>query len=108
MNINYTYEINDLKIEPSLNGFNKVITGVAYSYIGTNEDGVKSAYPGTIQLQGPNDSNFIDLENLNQDTIINWIESSGNFDEIKLLIESKIAEQVERIGKDNSLPWKTN
>jgi hypothetical protein len=108
MNITYTYEINDFKLETNENGFGKVVTEVAYSYIGTNEDGVTSAYPSTIKLQEPNSDDFINLENLNQDIVINWIESNSNLDEIKLLIESKIQDQIENINIGNSLPWKTN
>jgi hypothetical protein len=105
MTITYTYEIYELKEVPTLGDLNNVITEVRYSYIGTNEDGITSTYPGRTALPTPDSETFIPTAELTPELVEEWLEANANLDVMKQAIEAHIEQQSGTIYRGSTLPW---
>jgi hypothetical protein len=105
MAITYTYEIHDLKIEPTLGSLDKVVVAVAYSYVGTNENQIKASFPGITELPEPNSQAFIPIEELTPEVVVEWIEANTSLEPMQLSIQGTIEQQSNAILKGSTLPW---
>ena len=105
MAITYTYDIHELKAVPSAGDLEQVITEVVYSYIGTNEDGITSMYPGRTTLPTPDSEEFTPVEELTEELVIEWLEANAELNLMQAAIEAHIEQQSGVIYKGNTLPW---
>jgi hypothetical protein len=105
MAITYSYQIQELKAVPSVGKLEQVITEVVYSYIGTNEDGITSTYPGRTSLPLPDSKTFTSLNKLKEETVIEWLEANADLNIMKTAIEAHITQQTGIIYKGSTLPW---
>lgn len=107
MAITYSYQIHELKAAPTVGDLEKVITEVRYAYIGTDENGITSSYPGRTVLPTPDLANFIPIDELTEELVIEWLEVNANLDVMKQAIEAHIEQQAGIIYKGDTLPWAT-
>lgn len=105
MAITYTYNIQELKLTPIVGDLENVITEVIYSYVGTDENGITSTYPGRTTLPTPTSSSFTAVTNLTPALIVSWLEINANLDEMKRAVQSHITQQAGVIYKGDTLPW---
>jgi len=105
MVITYTYDIHELKAVPSVGDLEQVITEVVYSYIGTNEDGITSMYPGRTTLPTPDSEEFTPVNELTPELVEEWLEANANLDVMKQAIEAHIEQQSGTIYRGSTLPW---
>lgn len=105
MAITYTYNIQELKLTPIVGDLENVITEVIYSYVGTDENGITSTYPGRTSLPTPTSTSFTAVTNLTPALIVSWLELNANLDEMKRAVQSHIAQQAGVIYKGDTLPW---
>ena len=105
MAITYSYKIQELKQGPSVGDLEQVITEVAYSYIGTDENGVTSIYPGRTVLPTPNSGSFTPVSELTPEIVIEWLEANANLDMMQAAIEAHIEQQSGVIYRGSTLPW---
>ena len=105
MAITYTYNIQELKLTPIVGDLENVITEVIYSYVGTDENGITSTYPGRTTLPTPTSSSFTAVTNLTPELIVSWLEINANLDEMKRAVQSHITQQAGVIYKGDTLPW---
>jgi hypothetical protein len=105
----YQWEIMNLHPQKSLDGLSDVISAITYVYRGTREDGVNAFVTGKLNLPAPNTESFIDYSNINQETIISWLENSLDIIEFKTEIQNRIDnDSVQFVTEYNlPLPWAT-
>jgi len=107
MAITYTYEIHDFKIQPTLGDLQKVITAVSYSYIGTDEKGNKSAYPGSTELPAPNTDSITPIEELSPEAVKQWIEANTDVKAMQKIIRANLKRELQTEQSLSTLPWST-
>lgn len=107
MAITYTYDIHELKAVPSVGDLQQVITEVVYSYIGTDENGITSNYPGRTALPAPDSEEFTPVGELTPELVEEWLEANANLDVMKQAIEAHIEQQSGTILRGSTLPWAT-
>lgn len=105
MAITYSYQIHELKAVPTVGDLEQVVTEVRYSYIGTDENNITSTYPGRTLLPAPDSINFIPVDQLTEELVIQWLEANANLDTMKQAIEAHIEQQSGVIYKGSTLPW---
>jgi hypothetical protein len=105
MAITYSYQIHELKEVPTLGDLNNVITEVRYRYIGVNEDGIMSEYPGRTSLPTPDSEAFIPTVELTEEDVIEWLEANADLNVMKQAIEAHIEQQSGTIYRGSTLPW---
>lgn len=105
MAITYTYDIHELKAVPSVGDLEQVITEVVYSYIGTDENGITSTYPGRTTLPTPDSEEFTPVGELTPELVEEWLEANANLDVMKQAIEAHIEQQSGIVYKGATLPW---
>jgi len=108
MDIIYTYEIQELRCEPSIGELNKVITEVVYEYVAKSDNGITSRLPGMVKLAEPVDQSFVPIEEISKDTVVSWIESIADIELAKQMVGEEIKYKSGFIYKKNSLPWELN
>lgn len=107
MAITYTYDIHELKAVPSVGDLEQVITEVVYSYIGTDENGITSNYPGRTALPTPDSEEFTPVDELTPELVEEWLEANANLDVMKQAIEAHIEQQSGIVYRGSTLPWAT-
>jgi hypothetical protein len=109
METTYQWEIMNLHPQKSLDGLSDVISAITYVYRGTREDGVNAFVTGKLNLPAPNTESFIDYGNINQETIISWLENSLDIIEFKTEIQNRIDnDSIQFVTEYNlPLPWAT-
>lgn len=111
MEITYTWEITELTKIPLMEDLTDVITHVKFKYIGTSdqigEDGKFKTFEfhGSVPMLPPNGENFIPLNELTEDKVIEWIKLSNSMDKVQERIIKKLKANDEEIL--SSLPWIT-
>jgi hypothetical protein len=72
--INFNWHIGSLHCYKSKDGFENVIYNVSWQYIGIDDiTNVYSTFDGTTSLPEPNVSEFVDVNEIDKDTIVGWL-----------------------------------
>jgi hypothetical protein len=108
--MNYTWKLLSLK-KRNTEDLNDVIIQTTWQKIGTDENGNTGSFPGTseFQLDTVDPDNFISYENLTEEIVVGWIQSSipeGYEAHADNVISNQIDEKASRIIQVNSgFPW---
>jgi uncharacterized coiled-coil protein SlyX len=103
MNINYTWEISHFHVVPSLNNQSNVVTKIAFElhgeYVDENNNSFKELWSGVTLIEFDENSNFITLEEINQEIAEKWVQDSENkkqrnVDWLKNKVKSRLEERV--------------
>lgn len=95
MNITYTFKINQLEIAPSLDNLSDVVTRVRYDYKGVDKNGISGSFTGATPMPAPEDiENFIPLNDLKEQDVINWLEQVSDKPHMQQQIEKQINNQI--------------
>lgn len=92
--IDYYFKINAVDVHTELNGLEKVVYNVHYSYVGKDENGNIDSVIGVISVDAPDAENFKPYDSLIQADVICWIEPLIDVEPLKVSIANKIAELV--------------
>jgi hypothetical protein len=100
----FSFEILSLYVAPYENGLNNVVKRVTWRY--TAKDGIHAAdiFRDSL-LESPDPNSFVVYDTLSPETVIEWIKSTENMDEVNLaalaaLDKVKNPDMVEKI-----IPW---
>jgi len=72
MSYTIDYQINNLEVTTSLDGYTDVITKIFFA-ITVTEDGYSSVYEDWVSLTPGTE--FIEFENVPKDTVIDWLKN---------------------------------
>lgn len=104
--IEYTWEILSLHTAPHENGLNNVVKKINWRYQAT-EDSYFGDYYSTTELNDPNPSSttYIQYDDLTEETIINWIKSKINFDDLVERVNNNLEENKNPKIVEKNVPW---
>jgi hypothetical protein len=71
--INYNFEKPILEVKLIDGDLEKVITTVHWRYTGTDENGISADIYGVKGLDAPDPQNFTEFEDLDNETICDWL-----------------------------------
>jgi hypothetical protein len=87
--ITYKWTISAFDCKAILEDLTDVVYNVHWRYEATKKDIVVSNY-GVLTLTNPNKENFIALNKLTENDVINWCESNLDVNELNTSLESQI------------------
>ena len=74
--INFNWYISSLDCYKYKDGFENVIYNVRWFYVGVDEtNNVSSTIDGVTNLPEPNISEFVDVNDIDKDTIVGWLSN---------------------------------
>ena len=113
MAIVYTWKLISLKKTDSAN-ISNIIVGTRWECTGTDEEGNTGVFNGAtpFSLASVDPNNFIDWNNLTQETVLGWIQdilNRGGFDHVQAQIQKQIDAKKSPVIEvsSNSFPWVT-
>ena len=106
MAINYSWQIIGLQVYPTKDEKENVIFQVDYNYKGVNSENEQYQYvmSGGVAIDEPSDS-FIEFDNLDEVTVISWIENKLPVDSYNKEIEKQINNQINPPTVSKKAPW---
>jgi hypothetical protein len=104
--ITYNFNIVQLEIAPLLNGLEKVVTRIQYSYTGT-ENELSTTIPGGVDMPQPLPENFKSFDTLTEQEVVTWLESVVDTDILKVVIGNSIEEKKTPKHVPVTSPWIT-
>ena len=87
--INYKWTISAFDCKDIVEDLKDVVCNVHWKYEATKNDIVVSNY-GVLSLTNPNKENFIPLNELTENDVVNWLESSLDVNELNESLENQI------------------
>ena len=89
--INYNWNIQSLECYKIKGGLENVIYEVNWRYNGISEEtGTKASIKGITALPGPEPVNFIDINDIDNNQIILWLEGIADLQLLRNEIDSRI------------------
>jgi len=83
--ITYELKIEKIEYEPILNSLNNIVTYIYYKCIGTNdENGMILHQLGRCKAPNELDGEFVEYENLTEETVLGWITNSEEYIRTKM------------------------
>tara|TARA_R100000231_G_C5283632_1_gene152373 strand:- start:370 stop:705 length:336 start_codon:yes stop_codon:yes gene_type:complete len=107
----YSWKINALDTYPTKDSLADVIYGVHYSYIATSDqtDSDNNPYStdfiGVAQIGDPDSENFTAFADLEESTVIGWIESVLDVAAMKSSIDTALADVITPPTVTKKVPW---
>jgi len=107
MNVTYSYKITQMLMAPSLDGLTDVVTVVKFDYIGTDSDsGYSGTFNGSIPVGTPDPNNFVPLQDLTEDEVIQWVVATYlSWDHPQEVISNQINNQITPENENAPMPW---
>lgn len=108
MAITYTFltdETMKLEMAPELNGLEKVITRVRYTYLGVDEEGNEAKFSGVTPMPAPDSESYKPFEELTPEDIVSWLEATADKAHMQYRIEKEIQEKVSPKYVETPAPW---
>jgi len=102
--INYNWEVLSLYTTPSVDGMANVIKRVTWRCQVTEGSYYADVYRDTL-LASPDPTAFVQYENLDNDTIIEWVKQSENIPTIEAELLEKLEIAKNPPIEDKKLPW---
>lgn len=102
--VQYDWEILSLYTAPSLDGLNNVVKRVTWRYQAKDGSYAGDIYKDTY-FDSPNSDEFVEYDSLSQDTIVGWIESVENMDEIRAEVLARLESSKRPSIVERSVPW---
>jgi hypothetical protein len=108
MTITYEWKIDTFAANPKINNKENVITAIYWSLVGTNEDGVESAFHSKTEIEYDNKSKHIAFDKLTVDIVSQWIIDALGEDTVAE-IKQKISNQIDELVAPKTIhlppPW---
>lgn len=104
--ITYDWKITALKKAPTLDGLSDVITGINFSYTGTNEDGVTDSFAGACPIGAPTSDSFTAITDLTEAEVIEWAKAHHPVSHMQEVITRNINNKVAPKSEDvTEISW---
>jgi len=104
--ITYDWKITALKKAPTLDGLSDVITGINFSYTGTNEDGITDSFAGACPVGAPASDTFTAIADLTELEVIEWAKANHPVGHMQEIISKNISNKVTPKSEDvTEISW---
>lgn len=108
----YSWTINALDTYPSQDSLTDVVYNVHWTLTctstQTDSDGVaySATSIGTQTVSAPDSDNFTEFDDLTQEDVEGWLESSDlDIQQIKSSLDSSISEKITPTSETKDVPW---
>lgn len=107
----YSWKINALDAYPTKDSLADVVYGVHYSYIATSDQKDSDDNPystdfiGVVQVGDPDSENFTAFADLEQSTVVGWVESALDVAAIKSSVDSALVDVITPSSVTKAVPW---
>lgn len=114
MAIEFSKKIVSMSKAPSLDGLTDVVTQASLQYVGKEANGVdefgkelfyQSIYHTTKNLPAPNSDNFIAINDLTEQQVIDWVLDGLDIQEIETYLTAQIEKEKNPTNVPVQLPW---
>jgi len=75
----YSTRIDEVNVQQNGDGLQNVVTRISYIVSAISDDNLRKDMPKQIELPPPSSSDFIDITNITNDTLIEWITNHPNY-----------------------------
>jgi len=103
--VQYDWEILSLYTAPSVDGLNNVVKRVTWRYQAKEGSYAGDIYKDTYFNAPENSDQFIEYDDLSQDTIVGWIESVENMEEVRAEVLARLETSKRPAIVERSVPW---
>lgn len=100
----YKWIIYNLSVIPSFEGHNNFVAIINWRYNATSDSGIVANIEGQTNFNTICDS-FIDYNNLTENDVISWIESTEDIDSLKQKLDNAINEKINPQIVSLPIPW---
>jgi hypothetical protein len=104
MAIQYTWTISALDVKLSEDGLEKIVTNVHWRLLGTEDSHSADVY-GSVSLDPPVTTSFIEFDALTKEDIVSWIEDKLDVDQLKTSLETQINSLKNPVTASLPPPW---
>lgn len=107
MTIQYEWVIGPFDVRLEADGLPKVIYGVHWRLVGT-EDGFQASVYGSLGLPPPESEHFTPFEELTKEMVIKWVEyylGADKIAELKIALANDIDRQRNPVDVTIQPPW---
>ena len=107
----YSWKINALDTYPTKDSIADVVYGVHYSYIATSDQKDSDDNPystdfvGVVQVGDPDSENFTAFADLEESTVVAWIESVLDVTAMKSSVDTALANIITPPTVTKEVPW---
>ena len=108
----YTWQINALDTNPTQGDLADVVYNIHWGLTATSEEVNEDGNPytatsiGTQSVAAPDGESFTAFENLTQEIVEGWLETSDlDVEAIKASLDSQITEAITPTSVTKSVPW---
>ena len=108
----YTWQINALDTNPTQGELADVVYNIHWGLTATSEETAEDGNPytatsiGTQSVAAPDGESFTAFENLTQEIVEGWLETSDlDVEAIKASLDSQITEAITPTSVTKSVPW---
>ena len=107
----YSWKINALDTYPTKDSLADVVYGVHYSYIATSDQKDSDDNPystdfvGVVQVGDPDSENFTAFADLEESTVVAWIESVLDVTAMKSSVDTALANINTTPTLTKEVPW---
>lgn len=107
----YSWKINALDTYPTKDSLADVVYGVHYSYIATSDQKDSDDNPystdfvGVVQVGDPDSENFTAFADLEESTVVAWIESVLDVTAMKSSVDTALANIITPPTVTKEVPW---
>lgn len=109
MSIQYKWYVEKLDCIPLVGDLKKVVSNVHWKYAGFDEEQYSGTKYGIIAIGSPNPESFVSFNQLDEQTVINWVSSQFTDNDIQTM-QSEIAQEISELKspsiENEDLPWK--
>lgn len=103
--LNFSWNINYLKVKKESNGLQNLVIEIGFYPYGSNGSLSIFGENMVIRLSEPDNNNFIPYENLDENTVLNWIFSKIDKASIEQQLQNKFDENNSVLIVEKVLPW---
>ena len=86
----YSWVINSMEVIPSVDGLSDVVTIVNWSYNGVSPTSTHGRISGNSVMPLPSSENFTPYNELTQEMVISWLESTLDVPNLQIRLDTQI------------------
>ena len=90
---NYQFKINAVDCKTNVEGLEKVVFNVHWSYFATNGEHTASMI-GVQSVSEPNPDNFVAFESLTEEDVISWISAAMDVEQMQANLDKQIEDLI--------------
>lgn len=101
----YSWIINSMEVIPSLDGLTNIVNIINWSYNGVSPTNIQGSISGNSVMPLPSSENFTPYNDLTQEMVISWLESTLDISSLQIRLDTQINLIENPPTVELPLPW---